>query len=112
MVTAPLLVQGIQVDLPKTDAQSMTSDKEEIVLSVDERGQLFLSVGDKQAEALTDEDVVRNVGAIVRNNPEQMILIHGDARVPYERVAHAMALLQQAGAHKVGFVTQPREDAP
>ena len=59
-----------------------------------------------------DEEVVDVIGKIVRPNPDKLILVNGDAAVPYERVARGMALLQEAGARKVGFVTEPREDAP
>ncbi|QHS08748.1 protein TolR [Sinimarinibacterium sp. NLF-5-8] len=112
MVTAPMMVQGIQVDLPETTAQSMNSDAEEVVMSVNQKGELFLSVGDDQGEPLTDDDFVEKVSAIVRNKPEQMILVQGDSAVPYQFVANGMSLLQEAGARKIGFVTQPREDGP
>lgn len=110
MVTAPLMVQGIQVDLPKTNAQSMSSQDEDIVLSVDAQGQLFLNMGDNQEQPLADQDVVERIGKIVVAQPDRLILIHGDAAAAYEHVARAMTLMQQAGALKVGFVTQPRED--
>ncbi len=112
MVTAPLLVQGIEVDLPEANAQSMSSQEEDVVLSINRRGELFLNVGEQQKQALSDEEVLQRVGAILRNRPDKLILVHGDGAAAYERVAHGMALLQQAGARKVGFVTQPREDAP
>ncbi len=111
MITAPLLVQGIEVDLPDANAQSMTSNEQDVVFSVDPRGRFFLSVGETQGEPLDDDGVIEKVGAILSAKPEQMILVQGDAKVPYESVAHGMALLQAAGARKIGFVTQPREEA-
>ncbi|MFA5938841.1 MAG: protein TolR [Sinimarinibacterium sp.] len=112
MITAPLMTQGIGVDLPDTNAESLSSQEDEVALSVKSDGGFYLNVGDNQKEALSDDEVVKRIGAIVRNKPDKLILVHGDAAVPYERVAHGMALLQEAGARKVGFVTEPREDAP
>ncbi len=112
MVTAPMMVQGIQVDLPETNAQSMNSDAEEVVMSVNQNGELFLSVGDDQGDPLSDEAFVEKVSALLRAQPEQMILVQGDAAVPYQYVANGMSLLQEAGARKIGFVTRPGEEAP
>lgn len=111
MVTAPLMTQGIEVELPKANAQSMTVQEEDLILSVGPTGEIFLSIGDAQDQPKSDDEVLDIIGKIIRANPERMILIHGDAAVPYDRVAHAMWLLQEVGAKKVGFVTQPREDA-
>lgn len=107
MVTAPLLVQGIEVDLPEADAQSMTSNDNDVIFSVSPAGEFFLSLGDNQDQPLDEAGVIEKVGALLRANPGQMILVQGDAKVPYERVARGMSLLQEAGARKIGFVTQP-----
>ncbi|MEQ1439983.1 protein TolR [Fontimonas sp. SYSU GA230001] len=112
MVTAPLLTQGIGVDLPDTSAESLSTQDDEVVLSVRKDGAYYLNIGENQKSPLSDEEVVQRIGAVVRNKPDRLILVHGDAAVPYERVAHGMALLQEAGARKVGFVTEPREEAP
>ena len=111
MVTAPLLVQGIQVDLPEADAESMTSQQDEIYMSVDRDGQLFLTIGENQAEPLSDEQLIEKVGALVRAKPEQLIYVEGDSAADYGHVARGMALLQRAGARKIGFVTKPEEAA-
>lgn len=112
MVTAPLLVQGIQVELPEANAQSLASEEDEVVMSVNQAGELFLNVGDEQSAPLTEEQFADKVGAILRAKPDKLILVQGDASAAYEHVARGMALLQQAGARKIGFVTQPRKDAP
>ena len=111
MVTAPLLVQGIQVDLPEADAESMTSQQDEIYMYVDRDGQLFLTIGENQAEPLSDEQLIEKVGALVRAKPEQLIYVEGDSAADYGHVARGMALLQRAGARKIGFVTKPEEAA-
>ncbi|HUS23485.1 MAG TPA: ExbD/TolR family protein [Candidatus Binatia bacterium] len=107
MVTAPLLTQGVQVQLPETGAEPLPGEGEQYTLTVDARGRFTFDVGTEQAKPLSDEELVRRVGAIVRNKPGAVILLRGDASVDYGRVAVAMSLLQQAGATKIGFVTDP-----
>ncbi len=107
MVTAPMLTQGIEVQLPEEQGESMTQGEEPITLSVTRNGELYLNVGDKRGEPLSDEEVVDRAGAIIRNKPQEMFLVEGDAKVPYESVARGMSLLQRAGVQKIGFVTDP-----
>ena len=107
MVTAPLLTQGIDVELPEADAANITQGDEPITLSVSRTGQLFLNVGEDHSAALTDEEVVARASAIAKNKPKEMFLVEGDAKVPYESVARGMSLLQSAGVTKIGFVTSP-----
>ncbi len=107
MVTAPLLTQGIEVELPETLGENMTQGEEPVTLSVNRDGELFLNIGDKRSEPLSDDEVVQRSGAITRNKPQEMFLVEGDAKVPYEAVARGMALLQSAGVQKIGFVTTP-----
>ena len=100
MVTAPLLRQGVKVELPETDGAEV------IVLSVEPTGQMYLNLGDPDA-ALPAERVVELVSAAMRREPGRPVLVKADRAVPYGRVVEGMVLLQQAGARKVGFVTQP-----
>jgi biopolymer transport protein TolR len=107
MVTAPLLTQGIDVELPKTSAQTLSSDDEPLTLFVSARGEYFLDVGSDKSKALGDQAVVDRVAAVLHNKPETMVLIRADKAVVYDRVANGMSLLQAAGAAKIGFVTEP-----
>ena len=109
MVTAPLLTQGIEVDLPKAAADPIDSGKndEPLVLSVDARGQFYLSVGAQEDAALEPEQVVSLAAAVLRRKPETPVLVKADQKVAYGRVVAAMVLLQEAGAAKVGFLTDP-----
>ena len=107
MVTAPLLSQGVKVELPETDgAEAIDPDPEVIVLSVEPTGQMYLNLGDPEV-ALSAERVVELVSAAMRREPGRPVLVKADKAVPYGRVVEGMVLLQQAGARKVGFVTQP-----
>jgi len=114
MVTAPLLTQGIEVDLPKANSEPIKEvpNHQPLVLSVDADGNLYINVGDDEDEPTTGKDVVARVGAILRNRPETPILVKADRAVPYGRVVGAMVLLQQGGAESIGFVTDPLDSYP
>ncbi|MEK6805330.1 MAG: protein TolR [Pseudomonadota bacterium] len=107
MVTTPLLTQGIEVDLPAADTEPMSTPAEPVTLLIDANGRYFLDIGTGRDKSLDDDEVVRRIRAVVRNKPEQMIVVKGDRRVPYGRVAYGMGLLQEAGATRIGFVTEP-----
>ncbi len=108
MVTAPLMTQGIDVELPQATAETLSADDEPLTLFVSARGEYFLDAGGDAKKALEDQTVIDRVGAILRNKPQTMVLIRADKGVKYDRVANGMSLLQAAGAAKIGFVT----DAP
>jgi len=106
MVTAPMLSQGIKVDLPEAAAEPLPPDIEPLVLSIDAGGGLYLNIGDPQA-ALDAPRVLEVVSAALRREPGRPVLVKADRTVEYGRVVEGMSLLQQAGATKVGFATQP-----
>jgi biopolymer transport protein TolR len=108
MITAPLLNQGVDVDLPEADAEPMDDQQQEpLVLSVDAEGRYFLNVGGDPEAAIDGDTLVSRASAVLRQRPKTPVLVRGDAKVDYGRVVAAMALLQQAGAPKVGLVTEP-----
>src|SRR4030095_12635320 len=110
MVTAPLLTQGIKVDLPKAGAEPLPSENDKpLILSVDARGNFYLSIGQDQESPLAEEEVIRRVGIVLSRQPKTPVLVKADQSVPYGRVVSGMVLLQQAGAEKVGFITDPAE---
>ncbi len=111
MVTAPLLTQGIKVDLPKAGAEPLDEElikaHEPLILSVDKDGNFYINVGSKDDEPVDKPTIVARAAAVLRRRPETPVLLRADETVPYGRVVTAMVLLQQAGAEKVGFVTDP-----
>ncbi len=110
MVTAPLLTQGVQVDLPVASAEPIDdSDNEPLVVNVDAAGNLYLNVGENPEQSLDDETLSRNVAAVLRRQPQKKVLVRGDHAVDYGTVVSAMVLLQQAGVPNVGLVTEPPE---
>jgi biopolymer transport protein TolR len=113
MITAPLLNLGVEVELPKADAEPLdsTENQEPLVLTVLENGDLYLNAGgdlDGTTSGMIDaESLVTMVSAIVRRNPEIQVLVGGDERVDYGQVYNAMVLLQKAGVVKVGLMSDP-----
>ena len=108
MVTAPLLQQGVEVSLPQTSSEPLSQEqKDPLVVTVNAAGELFLNVGEDPKTAISEAQVAQLVGTLMRAEPETPVLVKGDQSVPYGRVVKAMALLQAAGAPKVGLVTDP-----
>ncbi len=108
MITAPMLAQGVKVDLPDANAAPINiKDEEPLVLSVKRDGSYRINIGAQQDSAVTVADVVSRVGAVKRQKPATLVLVAGDDAVPYGRVVKLMAALQQAGVADVGLVTEP-----
>jgi biopolymer transport protein TolR len=111
MVTAPMLTQGVKVELPKAGAEPLEvkpkQNEKPLVLSIDASGRLYLNVGSTPEQAIDEETLLARASAMLRRAPDVDVLVKGDAGVAYGRVISAMVLLQQAGAVKVGFLTDP-----
>jgi biopolymer transport protein TolR len=114
MITAPLLTEGVKVELPKAAARpippEMMKDTKPIVLSIDARGRLFLNYNKPEDEPISADKVEAEAAAVLRRAPETVVLVKGDYRVAYGEVVGAMTILQRAGAQKVGFVTESPQD--
>ena len=111
---APLLTQGVKVELPQAGAEPIEDvpDHPPLVVSVDAEGNLYINVGDDEDAPTTAKDIVARVAAVLRNRPDTPILIKADRAVAYGNVVGAMVLLQQGGAENVGFVTDPLDSYP
>ncbi|MDX1654686.1 MAG: protein TolR [Candidatus Competibacteraceae bacterium] len=108
MVTAPLLNQGVEVDLPQAQAETLPpSEQQPLVLTVDREGSYYLNLAEEPDSPLSSEDLFARVVAVLRRNPDLPVLVRGDRGVDYGLVVEAMALLQQAGADQVGLSTRP-----
>lgn len=107
MVTAPMLTQGVEVDLPKATTKSIEdSDQKPIVLSVDAKGQYYLNISQPPEKSLDAMAIARQVNEALKSDPERTVLVKGDQSVPYGKVMAAMVILQQAGAPSVGLLTR------
>ncbi|MBP9763921.1 MAG: protein TolR [Gammaproteobacteria bacterium] len=108
MVTAPLLTQGVQVDLPQAKAEPLPQDqKPPLVVSVDASGHLFL---DQSKESIQPEDLAVKIAASIQVDPTRAVLVRGDKNVDYGKVMNAMVLLKRAGVSKVGLMTEHTEE--
>ena len=111
MVTAPLLQQGVQVDMPKADAKPLPPDEQKpLVLTVDRNGTYYLNLADNPGQPVNADSVFERAASVIRSNPNLPVLVRADHNVEYGTVVRAMALLQRAGASKVGLLTEVPED--
>lgn len=110
MVTAPLVTQGVKVDLPKAQAEAMSQDtKPPIIASVNAAGEYFINVGENQDQPMTAVDLAVIVAAQLKMEPTTPVVVNGDGAVPYNNVVQLMVLLQRAGAPSVGLMTESPE---
>lgn len=110
MVTAPLVTQGVKVDLPKAQAEPLAEEsKPPIIASVNAEGQYFLNVGEQQDEPMSAVDLATLVAAQLRIEPQTPVVVKGDGAVPYNQVVQLMVLLQRAGVPSVGLMTDSPE---
>ena len=110
MITAPLLTQGVKVDLPQAAAEPIDrKQKEPLIVTVDAEGAYYLNIGDDTKKSIDHDTLVQRVAAVLRHQPEIPVLVRGDKNVNYGKVVTAMALLQKAGAPSVGLLTEAPE---
>jgi len=108
MITAPLLTEGVKVDLPQADASPLQEDAlRPIVFTVDAAGEYYVTYDDDKSLPLQGDDLLLKASALIRHNPRAPVLVRGDREVAYAEVVRLMVLLQQAGATSVGLLTDP-----
>jgi biopolymer transport protein TolR len=111
MVTAPLLTQGVKVDLPNADAEPIdTREREPLVVSVTASGEYFVNYGEDKDKPIDAQTLVTRTSALLRLRPGLPVVVRGDTSVPYGAVVAVMTLLQKAGAPSVGLMTDPPEE--
>jgi len=115
MVTAPLLIQGVDVDLPSMDAEAIDPDElqdtQPITVTVDREGAYYISVGQQDDRRVDSDELLDIVADALNERPDSPIYVRGDREVPYGRVMEAMSMLRAAGAPGVGLITEPPERA-
>jgi biopolymer transport protein TolR len=103
MVAAPLLTVGVPVDLPKTEAKSLNDQNEVLSVAVKADGQIYIN---DNSTAVTDDDLVPKLQAIVQAKPDSVIYVRGDKGVNYGRVMEVMGLVSSAGFSKVSLIAE------
>lgn len=112
MITAPMLSQGVKVDLPQADSQPIPQDdREPLVVSVDSFGAFYLSLGRDPQAALDSEALLSQLDAVLAKQPGTPVYVKGDRNVAYGKVVEVMALIQSAGVPSVGLMTESPEEA-
>ena len=107
MVTAPLLTQGVKVELPQADSQNIeTKGQEPLIVSVDKQGRFYFNIGDKPDKPIDAKNLTTRVKAVLRHRRDSTVYVKGDRNVPYGQVVEVMALLKQSGVEHVGLVTR------
>jgi biopolymer transport protein TolR len=111
MATAPLLTQGVKVELPQASSEPLPvrsqKDQPPMILTIDARGARYLNIHRDVEQALEDAELEELVRAALQVDPDRDVLLRGDESVPYGQVMAAMVLLQHSGAVRVGFLTDP-----
>ena len=102
MVTAPIIQQGVAVDLPKTRAAPLTAQEEPLVVGVAQNGAIYLNdspiaIGELRAKLV----------AIAQAKPDHQVLLRADRNVPYGEVVRVIAAVKEAGVSRLGMVTEP-----
>lgn len=110
MVTAPLVTQGVKVDLPQATATALPEDtKPPMIASIDKNGRYYLSVGDSEDTSLDGDELFALVEAQLELDPASQFIVKGDGEVAYKSVIELMVLLQQAGVPSIGLMTEPEQ---
>jgi biopolymer transport protein TolR len=112
MVTAPLLFQGVNVNLPTANAKPVdTKTLEPIVISINSHGNYYLNIAPNPTQIISAKELFNMVSLEIKQNKNQLdkrqILIKGDKSVNYGEIMQIMVLLQEAGAENIGLITQP-----
>ncbi len=102
MVTAPMMQQGVQVNLPKAETKSLSAKEEAIVVSMDRQGKLFIDRTEVASGNLKEKLI-----AILANRTKKEVFLKADRDVPYGEVVRAMADIKGAGVERLGMVTEP-----
>lgn len=108
MATAPMMTQGVKVDLPSVNSEpvEIKPDQEQLIVSIKADGSYFLERGEKEEKATGLDFIANYVSKVLAKQPTTDVLVRGDESVPYGKVVQLMSVLQGAGAETVGLVTE------
>ena len=115
MATAPLMMQGVEIDLPNTDSKPLSNEQDDpLVITVDGEGRIFVNTGmpgaGEEGTRATIYSLADQAGKIIDARPEISVYVRADKAIAYGEVIEVMTVLQRAGAESVGLVTEPVEE--
>lgn len=102
MVTAPMMVQGVDVDLPKATSTALKGSEERLVISIDDELNVFIN-----EQVVSVEFMTQKLAAILENFDEKNVYLKADKRVPYGIVVNVMSKIKKAGVDSLGMITLP-----
>ncbi|MEJ2095882.1 MAG: protein TolR [Deltaproteobacteria bacterium] len=105
MVTAPMMIQGVDVSLPEATSAPLASEKEQLIITVDKNNQVYIN--DFRVDA---ENLKEKIQQIFKNRADQEIYLRADKTVPYGMVVYVMSELKGAGIEKLGMITEPSDE--
>ncbi|HSD11068.1 MAG TPA: protein TolR [Candidatus Binatia bacterium] len=101
MVTAPILQQGVSVQLPQAKAGALSGEEEQLVVTIDKKGVVYLN-----DNAIAIDQLGPKLGAVVRLKPDKQVFLRADRSVPYGEVVRVMAAVKSAGVQSLGMITE------
>ncbi|MFC2993285.1 MULTISPECIES: protein TolR [Halomonas] len=109
MITAPMLTQGVQVDLPQVTSEPIekSDDRDPINVSVERDGRYSIWMGDDEPREVDLDEIANRVIILLERSPGTPVMVHGDRNVPYGQVVTLMSTLQVAGVANVGLISEP-----
>ena len=108
MVSAPLMVQGILLNLPEASNEPLPREQQDpLIISVDSKGQFYLEIQSSQNEPLALLQLSEKISSILKVNPSLQVVVRGDGQVEYQRIISLMSELQNTGVDNVGLITSP-----
>jgi biopolymer transport protein TolR len=105
MVTAPMMIQGVDVALPETTAEALPAQKENLIVTIDSDGQVYINT-----YPVTIESLKQKLSSILKGRGEREVYLRADKKIPYGNVVRVMAAIKDAGVEKLGMVTIPVEE--
>jgi biopolymer transport protein TolR len=107
MVTAPMMMQGVDVNLPKTTTQPIRTEEERLVVTITAKQQIYLN-----EYQISLDSLVKKLQAIYQNQPDRAVFLRADRSVPYGFVVEVMAAVRRSGIVRIGMVTEPPQEVP
>jgi biopolymer transport protein TolR len=104
MVTAPMMIEGVAVDLPQTTAKSVKTSEDPLILTVTKEGRIFL-----EKTEIKPEDLENKIRSVMKYRQDNEILLKGDKDALHGFVVQVMASIKRAGVEKLGIVTEPED---
>jgi biopolymer transport protein TolR len=105
MVTAPMMMQGVDVNLPRTTTQPITSEEERLVLTITAKREIYLN-----EYKIALDSLQRKLQTIFQNRPDKAVFLRADQNLPYGFVMEVMAAIRQSGIKRIGMVTEPLQE--